>query len=142
MLYVASTKSALIFGQKNQKRAEFDHNYIFRKFWKYWIICLLAYSYLWSFSTSFYRLGLHQLISNLMGILILRYTGWYFHKNILQNSLNFVLKFYLEYPIAEWLSQCEEDLLFSKHHHKLRDQRKNFDQFFSFFFLVFYHNDT
>ena len=28
-----------------------------------------------------------------MGILILRYTGWYFGKNILQNSLNFVLHF-------------------------------------------------
>ena len=64
-----------IWTTKNRKRAEFDHKYIFRKFWKYWIICLLAYSYLWSFSTSFYRLGLHQLISNLMGILILRYTG-------------------------------------------------------------------
>ena len=46
---------------KNRKRAEFDHKYIFRKFWKYWIICLLAYSYLWSFSTFFYRLGLLQL---------------------------------------------------------------------------------
>ena len=59
---------------KNQKRAEFDRRYIFRKFWKYWIICLLAFSYLWIFLTSFYRLGLHELISNLMGILILRYT--------------------------------------------------------------------
>ena len=78
---------------KNRKRAEFDHKYIFRKFWKYWIICLLAYSYLWSFSTSSYRLGLHQLISNLMGILILRYTRWYFRKDILQNSLNFVINF-------------------------------------------------
>ena len=58
---------------KNRKKAEFNHRYIFRKFSKYWIICLCAYSYLWSFSTSFYRLGLHQL--NLMGILMLRYTG-------------------------------------------------------------------
>ena len=55
---------------KNRKRAEFDHRYIFRKFWKYWIICLPAYNYRWSFSTSFYRLGLHQLISNLMEKLI------------------------------------------------------------------------
>ena len=59
---------------KNQKRAQFDHKYISRTFWKYWIIRLLAHSYLWCFSTSFYRLGLHQLISDLMGILILRYT--------------------------------------------------------------------
>ena len=34
--------------------------------------------------------------------------------------------------------QCQEFLLFSKHH-KLRDQKKNFDHFF---FLVLYHNDT
>ena len=66
---------------KNRKRTEFDHKYIFHKFWKYWIIRLLTYSYLWSFSTSFYWLGFHQLF---------RYTGCYFRKNILQNRLNFV----------------------------------------------------
>ena len=53
---------------KNRKKAELGHRYIFRKFQKYWIIYLLAYSYLWNFSTSFYRLGLYQLISNPMGI--------------------------------------------------------------------------
>ena len=53
---------------KKRKRAEFDHKYIFHKFWKYWIIQILAYSYLWSLLTPFYRLGLHQLISNLTGI--------------------------------------------------------------------------
>ena len=42
---------------KNRRRAEFDHKYIFHKFWKYWIICLLADSYLWRFSTSFYPAG-------------------------------------------------------------------------------------
>ena len=34
---------------KNRKRAEFDHRYIFRKFWKYWIIYLLPYLLFWSF---------------------------------------------------------------------------------------------
>ena len=24
---------------KNRKRAEFDHRYVFRKFWKYWVKC-------------------------------------------------------------------------------------------------------
>ena len=119
-----------IWTTKNRKRAKFDHKYIFHKFWKYWIICLLAYCYLWSFSTSFYRLGLHQLISNLMGILILRYNGWYFLKNVLQNSLNFVLKYELEYQIAETLLKCQELLLFSKHHHKLPYLKKYLFLFF------------
>ena len=123
---------------KNEKRAEFDHRYIFCKFWKYWIVCLLACSYLWRFSICFYRLGLHQLISDLMAILILGYTGWYISKNIWQTSLNFILKFELEYQIGETLLKCLEFLLFSKYHHKLWGQKKSFDNFF----LVFHHNDT
>ena len=46
-----------IWSVKNLIRAEFDHRYIFCKFWKCWIICLLAHSYLWGFSTPIYRLG-------------------------------------------------------------------------------------
>ena len=65
---LASTTRIDIWTIMNRKRAEFDHRYIFRTFWKYFIIQILAYSYLWSFFASFYRLGLHQLISNLMGI--------------------------------------------------------------------------
>ena len=121
---------------KNRKRIEFDYRYIFRKFWKCWIIYLLAYSYLCSFSTSFYRLGLHQVISNLMGILILKYTGWYFHKNILQNSLNFVLKLYLEYHIAVRLLQCQEYLPFSKHIISYRTNRKTSIIFFLYFIIM------
>ena len=34
--------------------------------------------------------------------------------------------------------QCQEFLSFSKHHHKLRDHKKNFD---NFFFLL-YQNDA
>ena len=44
----------------------------------------------------------------------------------------------MECQIVERLLKCQEYLLFSKHHHKLWDQRKNFDHFF----LAFYHNDT
>ena len=119
---------------KNRKRVEFDHRCIFCKFWKYWMICLLVYSYLSSFSTSFYRL----LISNLMGILILRYAVWCFRKIIRQNSLNFVLKIMLEHQIDETLLQCQEFSLISKHHHKYATKRKSL----IIFFLFFYHNDT
>ena len=76
---------------------------------------LTGLSYLWGFSTSSYRLWLDQLISDLMGLLILRFA-YYFCKNSMQNSLNFVLKFWLVYQIVF--------LLFSKQHHKLRDQKK------------------
>ena len=82
-----------IWTMKNEKIAKFDDKCIFRKFWKYWITCLLAYSNHWGVPSSFYKLRLHKLISNPMWILILRYTDWYFRKNILQNSPNFILKF-------------------------------------------------
>ena len=42
------------------------------------------------------------------------------------------------YQIPERLLHCPELLLFSKHHYKLQDQKKNFD----LFSLVFYHNHT
>ena len=42
------------------------------------------------------------------------------------------------YQIPERLLYCPELLLFSKHHYKLQEQKKNFD----LFSLVFYHNHT
>ena len=42
------------------------------------------------------------------------------------------------YQIPERLLYCPELLLFSKHHYKLQDQKKNFD----LFSLAFYHNHT
>ena len=44
----------------------------------------------------------------------------------------------MRYQIPERLLYCPELLLFSKHHYKLQEQKKNFD----LFSLVFYHNHT
>ena len=106
---------------KNRKRAEFDHNYIFRKFWKYWVLHLLVYSYLWSFSTSLYRLGLHPLISNLMEILVLRYTGWCFCKKILQNGSEFCFKILVVISDSWETFSVSRVFAFLKHYRKLRD---------------------
>ena len=42
----------------------------------------------------------------------------------------------MKYQIAERLLQCEECLPFLKHHHKLPDQKKDFDYFFFLFFMI------
>ena len=61
---------------KNRKRIEFDHRYIFRKFWKYWIIYLLPYLLFWSFWIIWLLDNKRTGLLIIFGVFLLLFIDW------------------------------------------------------------------